>query len=273
MYKVDLTYFHYDGKYYSSGSFRTNSQKTLTEIWAIVAEMNRVGGLPGIMKTSKNWIVAVHVDYWPQPHTNRLYLIFPDKLVGNLKSKLEWRKIVDRKNEEIAELEKVNSHQKDHIHELMRDVERLNDSNESLRTQLQANNDFMFRGAAAPGKPILKSSSVFVEELEREIESQKKSAEVAKMFLKKARDLIDTISNARTFQKVGQQFSAMHDMISEINDFLPEDELTENELVDLTYRQIQDELDKPGLSIRTKLQRDRIKLILADFYYNIKRRE
>ena len=46
--KVELTYFKKSGKYYTTGEYEVDSEKSLNEIWDDVKEMRLGGRLPGL---------------------------------------------------------------------------------------------------------------------------------------------------------------------------------------------------------------------------------
>lgn len=75
--KVKLSYFKLHGKWYSDGEYDTKCQH-LHQIWEEVQSMNKYGGLPGLVKESKNWIILIDV---PEHEHNHPHLIVPTRQI------------------------------------------------------------------------------------------------------------------------------------------------------------------------------------------------
>ena len=68
-YKVELTYFKKNGKYYSFGSYKTNKDN-LYDIWDEVKDMKLKSKLPGIY--GNEWIISIDI---PNHEYNHPHLI------------------------------------------------------------------------------------------------------------------------------------------------------------------------------------------------------
>lgn len=67
MYKVELTYFHPSGKYYSSGEYATKKGH-MFEIFDEVRRMRDSGSLPGLVAGYNPFIVLVKVPKHPHEY-------------------------------------------------------------------------------------------------------------------------------------------------------------------------------------------------------------
>lgn len=65
--RVELTYFKTNGKYYSSGDYKTKKQH-LWEIWEEVREMQKEKKLPGLVDGHSEFHITIDVPEHPHNH-------------------------------------------------------------------------------------------------------------------------------------------------------------------------------------------------------------
>jgi len=77
---LELTYFKDSGKYYASGIWEADMNEPLFEIWGKIEKANTVGGLPGLVESSRGWTIYVDgAEGRPQhPHQHPHLIHRPD---------------------------------------------------------------------------------------------------------------------------------------------------------------------------------------------------
>lgn len=78
-YTVKCTYFKDTGKYYADGETRMDLL-AISDAWDYIREKNKNGGLPGLVESSRGWIILVEVPDHPHSHPK---LILPDRQIDN----------------------------------------------------------------------------------------------------------------------------------------------------------------------------------------------